>query len=188
MRRSLDQGLIATSTAAAAFLVHELRYLLVPEPTAQDGHGYLAFAPEALAFAFALSVGCALRGALRHPPAHVRPALRPVVQWAACTVALLVIFGGQELMEGHAAGLLSGPGIAALVPLAGLFGALLVAVLRRGRQTISALARALRRRTAARLPRPARAFPCTAVDAVAPRLAILTRRGAGRAPPLTAGF
>lgn len=186
VRRSLDQGLIATSTAAAAFFVHELRYLLAPEPTALDGHGYLAFAPEALAFAFALSIGLALRGALKQPPARVAPVLRPVVQWTACTVALLAIFGSQELLEGHATGLLSGQGVAAVVPLAALFGAALTAVLRRGRQTIAAFAQALRRRIVARLPRPVRRCSCTAAHTVAPRLPILARRGAGRAPPLTA--
>jgi hypothetical protein len=160
VRRPLDHWLIAACTATAAVLVHDLRFLATP----------------AFALVLTLGLGFALRGAR----------LSVVLQWSVCTAALLALFGGQELLDGHGGGLLGAEGVVAALPLAALFGAALTALLRRGRATISAFAWALRHRVLARLPRPARGFSRPAADAVLPRRPILARRGAGRAPPLTA--
>ena len=182
VRRSLDQGLIATSTAAAAFLVHQTRYLLIPDAAALDDHGYLAFAPEVLIFALALAAGLALRAAVMRSPHRVSVRDRALLRWLLCSAALVAIFGVQELLEGHAASVVGHGGIAVL-PIAGVFGLALAQLLKRGRSVIAAIAERIRGQLLTRLPRPARTFSSTARDAKAPRPPALARIGAGRAPP-----
>jgi hypothetical protein len=185
VRRSLDQGLIATSTAAAAFLVHQARYLIVPDPTASDGHGYLGFAPEVLTFAFALSAGLALRSAMLRRAEDIRRRRHPLAEWARCCAVLMGVFTAQELLEGHAAALLDLTGTPVLAVLAALFGAALTVVLRRGRRTMVALARTMRGRVTAALPRAVRCVFLATTAASPPRSPVCGRMGAGRAPPLT---
>jgi hypothetical protein len=182
VRRSLDQGLIATSTAAAAFLVHQTRYLLVPDAAASDDHGYLSFAPEVLIFAIALAAGLALRAAVVRGPQRVALRDRPLLRWLLCSVALVAIFGTQELLEGHVASVVGHGGLAVL-PIAAGFGFALAQLLKRGRSVIAALAEKIRGQWLTRLPRPVRTFSSTARDAAAPRPPALARIGAGRAPP-----
>lgn len=187
VRRTLDQGLIATSTAAAAFGVHEARYAIVPDAAATQGHGYLVFVPELLAFALALGLGLALRAAVTQGPRRQALRARPLLRWLLCSVALVATFCVQELLEGHRAAALMHDGGVVVLPLAAGFGLALSQLLRGGRRAIDAVARQLRHSASPPrvLPRPARGILLAAAarDARAPRAPVLARVGAGRAPP-----
>lgn len=128
--------------AACAYAVHSLRYTLAYGSHAgselhRQGHAYLAGAPVLLTALLALGAGELVRTAARGEEAPGAKASLPRTA-ALAGVALLAIFGIQELVEGvlaagHPAGLeaIVGGGGWLAAPLSAAFG-LLVAVLDRG--------------------------------------------------------
>lgn len=163
------------SLALAAFGVHQVRYLLVPDVHADTGHAYLAGAPIVLALLLALAGGRALSQLGR----RARPGRR--LSWAAATAAIVAVHVAQEGCERLIAG--GGPldrGALLVVPLAAIAGALVAwALLRADRLLTEAVApaRAPRARprggaSGASCPRTARATG-----------RVLARHLAGRAPP-----
>jgi hypothetical protein len=167
----------AALLALAAFGVHGVRYLIVPDAHAAAGHGYLAAAPVLLALSIALAAGrtLALLG-------RGRVAGRGL-SWAAATAAIVAIHGGQELLERLLAG--GGPidaGVALVLPLAAIAGLGVSVLLRR---TDRLLARAVA--ATGRIPRvrpPAIILVLAPPQRRVPIAAGLARNLAGRAPPL----
>jgi hypothetical protein len=161
--------------ALVAFGVHELRYLLVPDPHASAGHAYLAAAPALLALLLALALG--------HSLAVLGRAARPArgLSWIAASAALLAIHGGQELLERLLAG--GGPidaGVLLVVPLCAIGGALVAVGLRRADHLLREAA------APARAPRPLLCAPVPVLAAARGETAPATglaRHLAGRAPP-----
>lgn len=166
----------AVLLALAAYAVHEVRYLLVPNPHADAGHGYLVAAPVLLAGLLALAAGRAL-GAL-----GTRRGAARTLTWAAASGALLGIHGVQEALEHALAG--GGPldpGVLVVVPLALVAGALVAAGLRRTDRLIATATAPAR---APRLPHPpVTPLPVPAVRTAAVAATGLPRNLAGRAPP-----
>ncbi len=165
----------AVLLAVAAFGVHEARYLLVPDGHAAAGHGYLAAMPVVLALATALAAGHSLVRLGRRTAGGRR------LSWAAATVALVAIHGGQELLERLLAG--GGPldaGVALVVPLSAIAGAVVALALGRAERLLAqatAPARAPRVRLVAPIVLLARGDREVRVPAG------LARHLAGRAPP-----
>ncbi|MGZ4167515.1 MAG: hypothetical protein ACXVR1_16100 [Solirubrobacteraceae bacterium] len=196
-RRSAARGLArAAVVPAAAIAVHQLRYLLAFGPTAgvelqRQGHSYLhSLAPwivVALAWAvgaFLSAMGRALGGQTTVP----RYGLSLLALWLVCAASLVVIYSGQEFLEGllatgHPAGLegIFGYGGWWAVPAALCVGLVLAALLHGARWVLHEVAS--RRRAA---PPPAsprcRALPRPA-DASLPRVAPLALGWCGRGPP-----
>jgi hypothetical protein len=174
----------------AAYLVHQLRYLLADgagagHRLAAEGHGYLSWLtlPATLlaasaAGAFAAHVAVARREGIAGEASRGR------TRWLTLAAALLAVYAGQELLEGllaagHPAGLaalLTGGGWIAL-PASLAVGAVLALLLRAAETLVDRLPRTARptRRLAARARRPG------SVDLS--RNAPLALRAAGRAPP-----
>ncbi|HEX2358467.1 MAG TPA: hypothetical protein VHH72_01490 [Solirubrobacterales bacterium] len=130
---------LASVLALGAFAVHQLRYLAAHGgdaggSLAHSGHGYLgAIAPLLAGFALAALAATALAARFAGPHGKRRSGA-PVVAYG---VALLAIYAGQELVEG-ALSTGRSDGLAALfadggwmaIPLAFIFGAVAVAVIR----------------------------------------------------------
>lgn len=173
---------------AGAFVLHQLRYGLLPDAHGDQGHGYLPAAAAVVAgilalagLEFALSLFAALRGrdadggptSLKH-------------LWGRAALLLLAIHGTQETVETVVSGrplasLLAGWWLAvALAAALGLASALL---LRGGAAAVARVVAARERRH--RRPRPAVAHLRRSVYLAARRRdAPLARHLAGRAPPL----
>jgi hypothetical protein len=165
----------AVLLAFAAFGVHEVRYLIVPDAHADAGHAYLAAAPALLALGLALALGHSLAGLGR------RRAPGRALSWLACSGALVAIHGSQELAEHVLAG--GGPidpGVLLVVPLSLAFGVAVSLVLHRAQRLLDAAA------APAGLPRP-RVAGVAALVSFASRAAAtpagIARNLAGRAPP-----
>jgi hypothetical protein len=166
----------AALLALAAFIVHEVRYLVVPDGHADAGHGYLAVAPVLLAGLLALALGRSL-GALGR-----RPVPRRGLTWAAASGALLAVHVGQEGLERLLAG--GGPvdaGALVVLPLCALAGAVVAAAVRRAERLLATAAAPARVPRPARLSAPALLVARTSTGHRSP--AWLARRLAGRAPP-----
>jgi hypothetical protein len=176
---------------AGVLVVHELRFAPAPlsHPEAMgEGHGYLALATPLIGLLAALGLAhFSVRWARRVPPGR-RSSLSPVTLWLIVTAMLLVVYTGQELVEGalapgHPGGLAGvfGHGGWVAVGLALVVGLGIVALLR-GAET--ALARRCGRGLTRRLP----SLPGTwePREIHPPRGRPLARHLAGRAPPLTA--
>jgi hypothetical protein len=162
--------------ALAAFAVHEVRYLLVPDAHADGAHGYLAAMPVVVALLLALAAARSLAALGRRPG----PAGRGVT-WVAATAALLALHGAQEGLERLLAG--GGPidaGVLVVVPLCAIAGAAVAAALRRADRLL-AEATAPAGAPRARIAAPAVLVARTPSLVVAP--AGLARNLAGRAPP-----
>jgi hypothetical protein len=196
-RRSALRALArAAFVPAAAIAVHQLRYWLAFGSTAgielqRQGHSYLhSFAPwivVALAWgvgAFLSALGSAMHGQTSVP----RYGLSLVALWVICAVSLVVIYSGQELLEGllatgHPAGLVGvfGYGGWWAIPAAVCVGLVLAALLHGARWVLHEVAarhtRAARRRCA---PAAAHRRPA---DISLPRLAPLALGWCGRGPP-----
>jgi hypothetical protein len=174
---------------AGAFVLHQLRFALLPEAHGDAGHGYLPAAAAVVAgilvlagLQFAFSLMAAWRGrATDDGPASLGRL------WARATLFLLAIHGTQEVVETLASGrpldsLFSGWWLAML--LAAALGLATALLLRTGAVAVALVVAARARRRRPRSPgnirssRPAR-------TAMLRLEAPLARHGAGRAPPLS---
>lgn len=191
MRGRLPGGLLAMP--AAAFAVHQLRYLLAygthaKAMLAAQGHTYLhSLVPW---FVIMLAVGLSsfvrrAEHALRTGETGAFTRRSWAVVWGATATGLIAIYAVQESLEaffasGHPTGFAGvfGHGGWWAVPVSALVALVVVATLRLGRSIVLAAGRLGPRR-----------FHFPAVPVVAPRsLALvrvrpLTRSAAGRAPP-----
>jgi hypothetical protein len=173
----------------AALALHELRYLIgngggTPEALASQGHGYLPLA-SALAGALLVVATAQLTGRLLRAHGE-KAAPRMSVAWAWASLALLVIFVGQESLEGL---LSSGhpDGIAAVtangglvaIPLAVVLGGLVALGLRGATRLVGAAAR----RARPWLTRPRALVLRPRFRDAAPPAGVLALNLAGRAPP-----
>jgi hypothetical protein len=161
----------AVLLAPAAFAVHQLRYELAYGAGARlelqrTGHSYLhsvvPWLVAALAVAtggFLARLGSAFAG--RTSPRAFSASFATL--WLSCTVALLAIFAGQELLEGvflagHPAGLaaVAADGGWWALPVAACVGLVLAALLHGARWIVDAIeARHRTRRTRGTVPAPA---------------------------------
>lgn len=182
----------------AALAVHQLRYTLAfgshadSELTAQ-GHAYLFSLTPWIVLLATLAIGVSLGGAARRwaqGSSDGAPARHPLLRtWALTAFALVLVYGGQELLEGllatgHPGGLAGvfGDGGLWAVPAALAIGGILALALRGGTLVAAALRPARRRLRLPRAPLTLAAAPRTARPrARAPRP--LARAAAGRAPP-----
>ena len=155
----------------AALAVHELRYLLAYGPNAQlelqrTGHSYLHSVVPWLVLVVALAAGGFLRAlgrAFTGQTSATRVTASFATLWLACSAALVLIYSGQELMEGmllagHPAGWMGvfGYGGWWAIPVAACIGLVLAAVYHAADWVLGEVARrfagvrpARRRRTAA---------------------------------------
>jgi hypothetical protein len=176
MRRARHVCVRAASGALlppAAFAVHQLRYMLAygaatgPE-LERTGHSYLHSAVPWLIMLLALTAGTFLRAlgrAFSRQTTVGRYGLSFVALWITSTTALVVIFAGQELLEGifaagHPAGL---SGIFSYggwwaVPAAACIGLVLAALFHGARWIVDEVAR---RATRTHRVRRLRAVPAT---------------------------
>jgi hypothetical protein len=196
-RRSALRGLArAAVVPAAAIAVHQLRYWLAFGSTAgvelqRQGHSYLhSVAPwivVALAWgagAFLSALGRAMHGQTSVP----RYGLSLIALWLICAVSLVVIYSGQELLEGllatgHPAGLVGvfGYGGWWAIPASVCVGLVLATLLHGARWVLHEVAfRRARPTPAPSSPSPARPRPA---DLSLPRLAPLALGWCGRGPP-----
>lgn len=181
---------------AGAYAVHQLRYFVTfgghaEHELAAQGHAYLTALTAPIALLCAAAVGCfvgrlaqAWRGAA--PGQRNQPGVRRV--WLTTAALLVLIYVGQELLEGflttgHPGGLIGvfGAGGWSAVPLAVIVGGLIALALWAGHRAL-AFVGGLRR---ASRPRPRRRV-CTRRprSVMRPRTAPLATKAAGRAPPL----
>jgi hypothetical protein len=152
--------------ALGAFAVHQLRYLAAYGGDAgaalgAQGHAYLAaLLPPLVIVATSAVLGTLVTAALGSPRLEPR---RRAAGWGFCSVALLAVFGTQELAEGllaagHPAGVAAAVGNGGWIaaPLALAVGRVVSFLLGGLEVAERRLARPLRRRPApaAGMPRP----------------------------------
>jgi hypothetical protein len=179
----------------AALAVHQLRYLLAYGPKgsselAETGHSYLNSLTPWLVLVLALGFGgfvARLGRTWRSGETEHSPQRRFLGLWLAASAALVLIYAGQEFLEGllatgHPAGLVGvfGDGGLWAVPAALAVGAVFALVVRGGRAALALAARLSRRATHRRV-RLAPAYPPSAPLLIPP--SPLAACSAGRAPP-----
>jgi hypothetical protein len=181
---------------AAAETVHELRYLLAYGGGAgaelqRQGHSYLHSLLPWIVAGVGLAAGlflAALGRAVRGRTSARGFGLSLLGLWAACSICLILIYCGQELLEGifaagHPAGLAGIFGYGGLwaVPAAACVGLVLAALLHGARWAIETIAA----RHASRAPRrvPVAALPLHPVSLTRPRPAPPALGWCGRGPP-----
>jgi hypothetical protein len=185
---------VAVLVAMGAWMVHQLRYLLLPagdEPGHAQAHAhqYLDFAGPLLAWALAAALATWV-ASLARSDELARDGVRARAVWARAVAALVVIYSVQESVEGllapgHPNVLLGvfGHGGWIALPLAILVGGGLALLLRGSRAVREVVARA--RRVVVALARPVlRVALPRPVDRVRPPAPLATKL-AGRAPPRT---
>ena len=152
-------------------------------------HSYLplALALATLAFVIALIDFATTLVAANSDRVRLTAPSRVSRSWPAATVTLVVIFVLQESLEGallggHSAGLhgLFGHGGWSVAIFAPLLGVLIAFLVRGSEKAIELLVQ----RTARPRLKPARVIPMRPPMTAAPRLRLLARNLAGRAPPL----
>jgi hypothetical protein len=180
----------------AAFLVHQLRYLLAFGGHAgavlqATGHSYLNSLAPWLVLLLSLVAGGFLRSVGRSLAGHRSPSgytLSLAGLWALCTLSLICIFAVQELLEGafatgHAAGLVGVFGFGGwwAIPAAAIVGLVLATLLHGALWVL---------REAARLSSSGRRSPARRIPgARRPALAVFTLPAplvagwSGRGPP-----
>ena len=196
-RRSAVSGLArAAVVPAAAIAVHQLRYWLAFGSSAgvelqRQGHSYLHSVAPWIVVALAWAVGAFLSALGRAMNGHTsapRYGLSLFALWLICAASLVMIYSGQEFLEGllatgHPGGLVGifGYGGWWAIPAAVCVGLVLAALLHGARWVL--------REVAARHARPARppSSPGVALPRPAgislPRLAPLALGWCGRGPP-----
>ena len=167
---------LAAVIAAAALVLHELRYLIgfgdhAHEALAARGHAYLPLAGGVAGLLLAARRGAAARGARPGPPHRAGGGAAPASfgSGSCSRVALLAVYSGQELLE------------AALSRRAAVAAA--AAVLADGGWSALPLALAHRRAAALLLPAPDAAWPGGAPRSAASGQAAPPRGRAGRRSP-----
>ena len=181
---------------AAAFAVHQLRFLLAyrghaSQVLARQGHAYLHSLAPWITLLLALGVGAfmwALGRAVAGQRTPRRYGVSLVGLWLVCTGCLVGIYVVQELLEGLLAaghppgfvGVLSYGGWWAL-PAAACVGLVLAAVFHGARWVLDALAR--RRRCESPPRRTPVGVSLWPADPRLPRLAPLAAGASGRGPP-----
>ena len=191
LRGRLPAGLLAIP--AAAFAVHQLRYLLTyrshaSAELAAQGHSYLHSLVPWLVLALGVGFSVFLRRAaraLRTGETGTFSRWSGAMLWSATTLGLVLIYAVQESLEeffasGHPTGFAGvfGHGGWWAIPAAAVVSLLVVAILRLGRSLVRVAGRLARRRTAPALVAQPR---WRAVVLVAARPLALS--AAGRAPP-----
>jgi len=187
----------AALVPAAAFVVHQLRFALAfgglsGAQLARTGHSYLHSVAQWLVLALAIGVGgflWSLGRALAGQRSLRRYTLSLAALWLICSLSLVAIYAGQELVEGllaagHPTGLagIFGFGGWWAIPSAAAVGLVLAAALHGARWALDEAARLVARRVpaprraSARLPRPGRQ--------ALPRPTPLAGGWSGRGPPL----
>jgi hypothetical protein len=206
MRSCSTRNSLGRSTAqiallpAAAFLVHQLRYLLAFGGHAgavlqETGHSYLNSVVPWLVLLIACVVGGFLRSLGRSLAGQTtvpRYTLSLAGLWIACSSALIAIFVGQELLEGiflagHPAGWTGvfGYGGWWAIPSAALVGLILASLLHGALWVLREAARlGARVRHRPRRSGSARRLP---LDVFLAPLAPLVGGWSGRGPPVAAG-
>jgi hypothetical protein len=185
--------LLAALVALAVLALHELRYVigyggLASEALAAQGHAYLFAATVGGLLLLGLGVAqtlLALRRALHSATASPAPPFG--LLWLACTSALLVVYCGQELLEGvlstgHPNGFaaLAAQGGWSALPLAVALGLLVALGLRAAAAAEAFVARRGRRPRGRVRAAPVRR-PLARREWMA--LSVLATNLAGRAPP-----
>ena len=181
---------------AAAFAVHELRYVLAYGGHAgaelqRTGHSYLHSLVPWIILLLALALGGFLRAlgrAFAGRTSLSRYSASLLGMWFACSACLVAIFACQELLEGafasgHPAGLagIFGYGGWWSIPAALCVGLVLAALLHGARWVLREVARR-RARVGALSSRPALELPRPRSFVVSPR-APLVAGWSGRGPP-----
>jgi hypothetical protein len=196
-RRSALRGLArAAVVPAAAVAVHQLRYWLAFGSNAgielqRQGHSYLHSVAPWIVVALAWAAGAFLSGlgrAMRGQTSAPRYGLSLIALWLVCAASLVVIYSGQELLEGllatgHPAGLVGVLGYGGwwAIPASVCVGLVLATLLHGARWVLHEVASRRRRTTTApSSPGPARPRPA---DLSLPRLAPLALGWCGRGPP-----
>lgn len=177
--------------------VHELRYLLAfgdqtASTLAHTGHGYLGAAVPFSGLVLAVGLAwCLLQAAAGPAQDADHPGTSRWRFWLLSSVALLVVFAGQELIEGLVSSghpgclaVVFGAGGWMVVPLVVALGGLVTLVAGVTEQT----ERTIRRARGSRQPRPLAwdpvQRPCVLIERTARRaLEGLARHLAGRGPP-----
>jgi hypothetical protein len=184
---------IAALLCAGALAVHELRYLLVfgagsGRALARDGHAYLGVINPLVALVVAGVLAQLMRVGARGARAGARPVTTFRRSWVQASAALVFIYAVQELVEGqlaagHPAGLaaLDGNGGLLAVPVALAIGAVVALFLREAPGAAGRVHPGVAPRCM--FVTPARDVPAPAAPA-RPRMPLLARHLAGRAPPL----
>lgn len=197
-RRPTLRGLIqAGLLPPAALAVHELRYLLAYGPNAQlelqrTGHSYLHSVVPWVVLLVALAAGGFLRSlgrAFTGQTSASRVTVSFATLWLACSATLVVVYAGQELMEGmllagHPAGWMGvfGYGGWWAVPVALCMGLILAAVYHAADWVLGEVAR---RYAASRPARRRRTLPARRPAFVAvPSPAPIAGGWSGRGPPV----
>jgi hypothetical protein len=181
---------------AAAFAVHQLRFLLAFHGAAglqlqRQGHSYLHSVVPWIALGIALVVGTFLRAlgrAFGGRCSLTRYTVSFAALWLACSIALVAVYAAQELLEGvlatgHPGGLVGvfGYGGWWSIPAAIAVGLVLAAAFHGAHWVLREVARHYGRGVAFRrarvaAPRPPRSVP-------RPRLAPIAGGWSGRGPP-----
>jgi hypothetical protein len=179
----------------AALSVHQLRYLLAygrgsHSELAETGHSYLNSLTPWLVLVLALGVGVFvghLARAWRSGEAGGSPQPGALGVWLAASTGLVLIYAGQEFLEGlfatgHPAGLVGifGDGGLWALPAALAVGAVLALLVRGGRAAVALVARLGRSGLRERRSSALALVPATPV-LIPP--SPLARCSAGRAPP-----
>jgi hypothetical protein len=195
-RRVLLRGLARAAVfPAAAFAVHQLRYLLAFGGSAslelqRQGHSYLHSLVPWIVLLLALAAGgfvSSLGAAMTGQRSVPRFGLSLLGLWLTCALCLVVIYAVQELLEGmfvtgHPAGLVGvfGYGGWWAVPASLCVGLVLAALLHGARWALDQVATRCgpplaRRPVASSAPRP--------TNVAAPRRGPLAAGWCGRGPP-----
>ena len=181
---------------AAALVVHQLRFQLAygghaGAVLARQGHAYLHSLAPWIVLALGVAGGLflwALGRALRGNRTPTRYAVSFTGLWLVCSITLVGIYAGQELLEGffatgHPAGLV---GVFSYggwwsIPVALCIGLVLAAIFHGARWTLDEVAKWHARRVPAH-KRPTAGAPRWR-DVALPRLAPLATGASGRGPP-----
>jgi hypothetical protein len=197
-RSALTRGVARVGLVVpAAFAVHQLRYVLAFGTSAglelqRQGHSYLHSVVPWLVLLIALVAGGFLRSLGRAFAGQTSPTrfgLSFMALWLVCSVALVAIYAGQELLEGfvatgHPAGLagIFGYGGWWSIPVALCVGLVLAAVFHGARWVLSTVGE--RHSGPRAVYNDARQAIAATRDGLVAPLAPLVVGWSGRGPPL----
>lgn len=195
--RTLSVARLTGLLIGAVLGVHELRYLLAfgdqtASTLAHTGHGYLATAVPLSGLGLAVGLAWCLLQAAAGPAGEAgRRTLSRRRFWLLASAALLVIFAGQEVVEGwlspgHPGGpaVILGAGGWTVIPLCLATGGLVTLLAGVAERAERAIHRVRAARTPRTLPWAAVERPCVRIQrTVRCASELLARHLAGRGPP-----